>query len=257
MVLDIRFQLPRLGGRKLHYMLREKMANGNVKVGRDRLFDILRAEHLLVVKKHRYTKTTNSKHWMRKYPNLTRQLELTAPEQLWVADITYLQTVSGNEYLHLVTDACSKRIMGYELCTDMKTSSTKKALKMALKNREYSHELIHHSDRGLQYCCYDYTRLLLANNVKISMTENGDPYENAIAERVNGILKDEFGLDRIFLSHEQLKQHVDHAVEIYNNCRPHCSIELLTPKQAHARTTLKVKRWKTKAPSKINYDGAF
>jgi putative transposase len=194
---------------------------------------------------------------MRKYPNLTKQLELTAPEQLWVADITYLQTVSSNAYLHLVTDACSKQIMGYEPCTDMKTSSTKKALKMTSTNKEYTHKLIHHSDRGLQYCYYNYIRLLVANNIEISMTENGDPYENAIAERVNGILKDEFGLDQVFQSHEQFKQHVDHAIEIYNTFRPHCSIELLTSKQAHARTTLKVKRWQTKAPSKLIYDGAI
>ena len=257
MVLDIRFQLPRLGGRKLHFMLREKMTNKNVKVGRDRFFAILRSEHLLIAKRRKYTKTTNSKHWMRKYPNLTNQLELTGPEQLWVADITYLQTTNGNEYLHLVTDACSKRIMGYELCSDMKTSSTKKALKMALNNREYTHELIHHSDRGLQYCCSDYIRLLVANNVKISMTENGDPYENAVAERVNGILKDEFGLDQIFLSYEQLQQQVHQAIKLYNNLRPHWSIDLLTPKQAHAKSRIKVKRWKIKEPSKLNFEGSF
>jgi len=257
MVLDIRRQLPRTGVRKLHFMLRENMKSKNIKIGRDKLFEILRAEHLLIIKRRKYTKTTNSKHWMRKYPNLTKHLEPTAPEQLWVADITFLQTIHGNEYLHLITDACSKQIMGYELCCDMKTASTKKALKMALASREYDHGLIHHSDRGLQYCCYDYTRLLAANNIKISMTENGDPYENAVAERVNGILKDEFGLDNVFLSHDQLQQQVNQAIELYNNLRPHLSIGLLTPKQAHAQPTVKVKRWKTKQPSKSYFDGCF
>lgn len=195
MVIDIRCKLPRLGTRKLYHLIKPKLEHQDIKVGRDKLFDILRQEGLLIRKRRKYTKTTHSKHWMKKYPNLTRTLELNKPEQLWVADITYLQTKQGHEYLHLITDAYSKKIMGYQLTGNLKASSTVKALKMALSNRKYKHSLIHHSDRGLQYCSYEYTNILKQNNIQISMTEQYDPYENAIAERVNGILKDEFGLD--------------------------------------------------------------
>lgn len=257
MVLDIRYKLPRTGVRKLHFMLRDNLKEKNLKVGRDKLFGILRSEHLLIFKKRRYTKTTNSRHWMRKYPNLTKGMELTGPEQLWVSDITYLQTTDKNKYLHLVTDAGSKQIMGYEVCGDMKAESTLKALQMAIGKREYDNQLTHHSDRGLQYCSAGYTGLLLKNNIKISMTENGDPYENAVAERINGILKDEFGLDSIFEDSKQLYNHVHQAIEAYNNIRPHLSIGMLTPKQAHSKPNINVRRWKTKEPSKISLDGSF
>ncbi|ARS38295.1 hypothetical protein CA265_22060 [Sphingobacteriaceae bacterium GW460-11-11-14-LB5] len=250
MVLNIRHKLPRTGVRKLHVMLRESMSRKNMWVGRDKLFGILRSQHLLVQRKRKYTRTTDSKHWMRKYPNLTKDLELTMPEQLWVSDITYLQTVAGNEYLHLVTDAGSKLIMGYEVCGDMKAVSTKKALEMAISKREYEHQLIHHSDRGLQYCSYDYIRLLSHNNITISMTENGDPYENAVAERVNGILKDEFGLDAVFKGKAQLYKQVHQAIELYNQMRLHSSVNMLTPRQAHSKPKIFVKRWKKKEPSK-------
>ncbi|MBY0543291.1 MAG: IS3 family transposase [Sphingobacteriaceae bacterium] len=246
MVLDIRYKLPGTGVRKLHFILRENLKRKNLKVGRDKLFGILRSEQLLICKRRRYTKTTNSRHWMRKYPNLTRDMELTGPEQLWVSDITYLQTTAKNEYLHLVTDAGSKQIMGYEICGDMKTESTMKALEMAINKREYDHQLTHHSDRGLQYCSSGYVGLLLENDIRISMTENGDPYENAVAERVNGILKDEFGLDSVFENSRQLHKQVHQAIEAYNKIRPHLSIGLLTPRQAHSKPSIKVKRWKSK-----------
>lgn len=248
MVLDVRYRLPRTGVRKLHFILRENLKRKNLKVGRDKLFGILRSEHLLITKRRKYTKTTNSRHWMRKYPNLTKNMELTGPEQLWVSDITYLQTTAKNEYLHLVTDAGSKQIMGYEVCGDMKTESTMRALEMAINKREYDHQLTHHSDRGLQYCSSGYIGLLLENDIRISMTENGDPYENAVAERINGILKDEFGLDSIFENSSQLHKHVHQAIEAYNNIRPHLSIGMLTPRQAHSKPSIKVKRWKAKEP---------
>ncbi len=191
-VLLIRRQMPRLGTRKLYHLLKEEDSSH---VGRDKLFSILRQEGLLINRKRKYKVTTNSKHWLRKYPNLIRGVELKRPEQLWVADITYIDTLDGNIYLHLITDAYSKKIMGYELCDNMETASTLKALKMALGKRKYkSSELIHHSDRGLQYCSKLYIDCLKDNGINISMDEKGNPYENAIAERVNGILKDEFGL---------------------------------------------------------------
>ena len=244
--MDIRSRLPRIGTRKLHFMLTKAIAENGLKIGRDKLFDILRQEYLLVGKRRKYTKTTNSKHWLRKYPNITKGITLRKPEQLWVADITYLQTRNGHEYLHLITDAYSKKIMGYELSDTLKGSSTVKALEMALSNRKYDHQLVHHSDRGLQYCSYGYTDLLNKNNVLISMTEQYDPYENAVAERVNGILKDEFGLDALFIDHEDLAKQLNQAIELYNNLRPHLSMSMLTPQQAHGQQEIKLKKWSTK-----------
>ncbi len=151
-------------------------------MGRDVLFNFLRAEHLLIKPKRSYVKTTNSKHWMKKHPNLIKDIDVNRPEQLWVSDITYIKTDKGHEYLSLITDAYSKKIMSYELLENLSTASPLRALEAALKNRKYKQELIHHSDRGLQYCSADYVQKLKENNIKISMTENGDPYENAIAE---------------------------------------------------------------------------
>lgn len=256
MVMDIRCKLPRLGTRKIYYLIKPKLESQGIKIGRDKLFDLLRHQGLLVRKRRKYTKTTNSKHWMRKYPNLTKHLELNKPEQLWVADITYLRTKQGHEYLHLITDAYSKQIMGYELSNDLKASSTVKALKVALNNRKYNHTLIHHSDRGLQYCSDQYTSMLKQNDVKISMTEQYDPYENAVAERVNGILKDEFGLDQIFQDNSQLHRQLQESIELYNNLRPHLSIGLLTPNQAHKQQKIKLKKWSKKNHPKLALDGS-
>lgn len=257
MVMDIRSQLPRLGVRKVYHLIKDDIKKQGLKVGRDKLFTILRQEGLLIQKRRKYTKTTNSKHWMRKYPNLTAELELTKPEQLWVADITYLQTKQGHEYLHLITDGYSKQIMGYELTNDLKASSTVKAFQMALSNRKYKHSLIHHSDRGLQYCSYQYTNLLKNNNIQISMTEQYDPYENAIAERVNGILKDEFGLDAIFENNKALHKQLHESIKLYNNLRPHLSIAMLTPTQAHNQQKIKLKKWSKKNHQKLAFDGSF
>jgi putative transposase len=249
-VLEVRRQMPKLGTRKLYHILTPEFKKKQMRLGRDRLFDLLREEGLLVLRKKRYTKTTNSKHWMRKYPNLIKDIELVRPEQVWVADITYIDTVEGNGYLHLVTDAYSKQIMGYELSKDMMTSSTLKALKRALKNRQYPHlPLIHHSDRGLQYCSAPYTKELIAHQVTISMTQNGDPYENAIAERVNGILKEEFCLGETLQDPMEAKILSDQSIQAYNNLRPHLSCHMMTPKQMHAQTTAKLKVWNKKAPA--------
>jgi len=248
-VLELRRSMPRLGTRKLHYLLKEE----RIDIGRDKLFDLLRAEGLLVATRRKYVKTTNSTHWMRKYPNLVRNIELNRPEQLWVADITYLDTkAEGNLYLHLITDAYSKQIMGYELCDNMTAISTHKALMMALKKRRYKDKpLIHHSDRGLQYCSALYTECLMENNIAISMTENGDPYENAVAERVNGILKDEFGLGDQLNDIKEATKQVAQSIRAYNYQRPHLSCHMLTPIQMHNQQTVKIKTYKQKVQTSL------
>jgi len=243
-VLHIRRQLPRLGTRKLKFILDRQQ----VDIGRDRLFDLLREEGLLIIKRKKYTVTTDSKHWMRKYPDLRRELDVNRPEQLWVADITYLDTLENNCYLHLITDAYSKKVMGYELCDNMEAASTLKALKMALRNRKYPQsELMHHSDRGLQYCSKLYTDYLNKNRIIISMTENGDPYENAIAERMNGILKDEFGLGERMEDIQQAQRLTQQSIDAYNQLRPHLSCHYLTPEQMHNQQKIRMRTWKKKA----------
>lgn len=245
-VVAIRTRMPRIGTRKLYYLLKDDFKKEGIKIGRDALFAVLRESGLLIIKKRRYTKTTNSKHWMRRYPNLVKQLQLQRPEQLWVADITYVSLKEGSCYLHLVTDAYSKKIMGYCISRTLAAVCTGEALQMALDKRKYSSELIHHSDRGLQYCSMSYTKVLQQNNITISMTEDGSPYDNAIAERVNGILKDEFGLDEIFDDAAQLKKQVDQSIITYNTERPHISNGLLTPDEMHNQQSLKPKAWHKK-----------
>ncbi len=248
-ILELRRNMPRLGTRKLHYLLGEKA----IDIGRDKLFALLRKEGMLVPTRKKYVRTTNSTHWMRKYSNLVKDIDLNRPEQLWVADITYLDTkAEGNLYLHLVTDAYSKQIMGYELCDNMTAVSTHKALQMAISKRQYKDTpLIHHSDRGLQYCSSLYTECLTANNIAISMTENGDPYENAVAERVNGILKDEFGLgDQLTDIKEAIRQ-TEQGILAYNYLRPHLSCNMLTPIQMHNQQSVKIKNYKQKVQTSL------
>lgn len=248
--LELRRQLPGSGTRKLHYLLKNK----GISTGRDQLFCWLRSQGLLIYKKRRYTVTTNSKHWMRKYPNIIKGLIISRPEQVWVADITYLDTAEdGNVYLHLVTDAYSKQIMGYELCSNMEAASTLKALEMAVKNRKYKKlPLIHHSDRGLQYCSKLYIDCLLKNNITISMTENGSPYDNAVAERVNGILKDEFGLAEQLDNHREALVQVKESIYAYNFLRPHLSCSMLTPDQMHQQKPIKIKTYKKTQTSLVD-----
>lgn len=246
-VLALRAQMPRLGTRKLHYLLKDSLQKDGVKMGRDALFDLLRGEDLLVKKRRRFTKTTNSSHWMRKYPNRAKALVIKRPEALWVADITYVTLREGYCYLHLITDAYSKLIQGWSVSADMAATSTAAALKMAIKERSYHGALTHHSDRGLQYCSSLYTNLLEQNGIIISMTEDGSPYDNAIAERVNGILKDEFGIDEVFNSIKDVQKQVSQSIHIYNNQRPHLSNGMLTPMEMHRQNKLKPKQWNKKA----------
>lgn len=246
-VLNIRKNLPRLGVRKLYYLLKEEFRRDKIPIGRDKLFSILKEENLLIERKKRFDKTTDSSHWMRKYPNLIKGHWPVRPEQIWVADITYIALTQGYCYLHLITDAYSKKIMGYELSNDLSASNTLKALDMGLRQRRYQRDLIHHSDRGLQYCSSAYVRRLEQAGVKISMTQDGSPYDNAIAERVNGILKDEFGLDDIFESPDQIRLQVKQAVGLYNQSRPHISCSMLTPEQMHGQQRISIKTWHKKS----------
>ena len=256
-VLVVRHQLPRLGTRKLYQLLGADFRQAGLKIGRDRLFDLLRRESLLVVRKRKYVSTTDSRLWMRQYPNLVQGMEVARPEQVWVADITYLNTKQGYNYLHLVTDACSKKIMGYKHSDNLSASTTIQALKMALKDRSYRQALVHHSDRGLQYCSKEYTGLLKENNVSISMTQNGSPYDNAIAERINGILKQEFGLDELFENMQEAGKQIDESIELYNRLRPHLSNHLLTPEQMHKQDKLKPKAWHKKTTRTLEGPGGF
>lgn len=244
--MRIRSKMPRLGTRKLYYLLKDELIARDIKIGRDVLFSFLRAEQLLIKPKRSYTKTTDSKHWMKKYPNLILDMEITRPEQVWVSDITYIKTTSGNSYLSLVTDAYSKKIMGYELLENLSAAGPVKALNMALKNRKYKHTLIHHSDRGLQYCSAEYVQRLKDNHINISMTQNGDPYENAIAERVNGILKYEFLWIDGFKDHLQAIQVIKQSIGIYNQNRPHLSCQMMTPEATHDQQKIKRKLWNKK-----------
>jgi putative transposase len=244
-VLLIRKTLPKVGGRKLHYMLKDFMQQHQITMGRDQLFDLLFEHKLLIKKKRRRISTTESNHRFRKHPNLIRELEVVRPEQLWVSDITYLQTKQGFCYLSLITDAYSKKIVGYNVEDTLATEGCIKALEMALLERSKSRAtLIHHSDRGIQYCSSMYVELLRTNTIAISMTQNGDPYENAIAERVNGILKDEFNLYQTFINIHHAHSVVQESIFYYNNERPHATCNYLTPEQAHKRKGLLTKKWK-------------
>ena len=252
LVMKIRCRMPRIGTRKLYYLIKDDLKEINIKLGRDVLFNFLRAEHLLIKPKRSYIKTTNSKHWMKKYPNLIKDMTVTKPEQLWVSDITYIQTDDGHNYLSLITDAYSKKIMGYELLDNLTTAGPLKALESALKSRKYKHKLIHHSDRGLQYCSAEYIQKLKDNEIEISMTENGDPYENAIAERINGILKYEFLLINGFKNHMEAVEVIKESIQIYNEQRPHLSCDMLTPNQTHLQRKKTIKKWYKKTSKVLN-----
>ncbi|MDN3594205.1 IS3 family transposase [Zunongwangia endophytica] len=224
----------RTGGIKLYKELKNDMNRLGIKIGRDKFYRVMRINNLLVPKTKRFHITTDSKHRFFKYRNMIKNKVPSRPEQLWVSDITYIKTQSGHSYLALVTDAYSKQIMGYKLASHMKTSLCIDALKMALKNRKYKNQkLIHHSDRGIQYCNPLYTGFAEQEGILMSMTEKYDPYENAIAERINRTLKYEYDLKRTIKNTKLAKKIVKRAVEIYNNKRPHFSLKLNTPNFVH------------------------
>jgi len=235
----------RTGGLKLYSELKEQMKAENIKMGRDKFFDFLRANSLLVPKLKNYHVTTNSNHMFHKYKNLVKDTVPTRPEQLWVSDITYIKTENGHNYLAIVTDAYSKRIMGYKLANHMKTSLCIDALSMAIKNRMYpDKKLIHHSDRGFQYCNTKYTEYAESNGIAMSMTEEYDPYENAVAERINRTLKYEYGLKQTIKDTDLAQKIADQAVDIYNNLRPHLSLQLMKPTEVHQNPIVTYKSYK-------------
>ena len=237
--------MPRLGGRKLYFLLKDQLSN--LKVGRDKLFRILKANHMLIEPKKRYHITTDSHHRFRKHKNLISTLEIEKPDTVWVSDITYVGNRANPSYLTLITDAYSKKIVGYNVSTSLSVEGSLKALEMATSNRkDRNYPLIHHSDRGLQYCSNDYQKLLKDNGINSSMTEKYDPYENAIAERLNGILKQEFDIARSIKNFDIKENLIKDAIKIYNNVRPHLSNHMLTPKQMHAQNQLKRKQYKSK-----------
>ncbi|HXP49580.1 MAG TPA: IS3 family transposase, partial [Bacteroidia bacterium] len=212
--------------------------------GRDHLFDLLAKHKLLIRTRKRKAITTDSSHWMHKYSNLIKEMDIHRPEQVWVSDITYIRLSNGFIYLSLITDAYSKKIVGYNLHKTLAAEGCIIALQMALQQRTNKLSLIHHSDRGCQYCSKEYVDLLHSNHVAISMTNNGDPYENAIAERLNGILKSEFNLYSSQMNYEQTGKMLTKVIDNYNAIRPHASCDYLTPNQAHSKEGIIKKRWK-------------
>lgn len=235
-IIQERIHLPRLGTRKLYYRLSEKIRSKGIKIGRDALFNFLRSEHLLIKPKRAYHKTTHSKHWLHKHPNLLKGRKPVKPNEIWVSDITYIDTAKQMAYLSLITDAYSRKIVGYHLHESLHTDGVAGALLMALKHEKFN-ELIHHSDRGLQYCSMQYQQILTKNNIKPSMTDGYDCYQNALAERINGILKQEFLVVKPVDIH-QARKIIQQAVKLYNDRRPHLALDYLTPNMIHKQKIL-------------------
>ena len=232
----MRLRQPRIGTRKLQRVLQVPLEKADIRVGRDRLFDVLRAARLLVKPHRAYHKTTNSHHRFRRHPNLLKdgpqKVVPTAAEQVWVADITYLPTAGQTVYLSLVTDAWSRKIVGYHVHDGLQTEQVSQALKMALRSRQSRQALVHHSDRGIQYCATYYQAIHQRHGLTCSMTDGYDCYQNAMAERINGILKSEFLLNRP-ADLQQAARMVRESVEIYNRERPHQALKYKTPDEVH------------------------
>jgi transposase InsO family protein len=226
--------LPRIGTRKIHYLIKDDLQQQGIKIGRDKIFELMRYYDLQIKPRRRYTQTTMSKHWLRKWPNIIKQKVINSPDEVWVSDITYLKTEQGNCYLNMITDAFSRKIVGYAVDDNMETETMIQALKMAIsQRRNYRVQTIHHSDRGLQYCSKEYELLTRDNNIKLSMTENGDPYENALAERMNRTIKEEFGMDKTLKTKSQAIQLVQESIFLYNQKRPHLALKMKTPGQVY------------------------
>lgn len=239
-----RKQMPRLGGRKLLHLIRPQLT-GQMLTGRDSFFDFLRKHHLLVGKRRLRARTTWSDHWLHKYPNLVVGYEPERAHRLWVSDITYIRTEEGFCYLSLVTDAYSRKIIGWALGNSLEAGHSVKALKMAIRQLPKGvRDVFHHSDRGVQYCCQEYVKILEKNHFQISMTENSDPRENAMAERVNGILKDEWLNQMSFKTQEQAGPEIERIIRIYNQLRPHSSLEMKTPGFVHQGSCEVKRMWK-------------
>lgn len=249
LVLKYRTDHPKMGVRKLYHLLQPDFKQHGIKIGRDGLFDLLAAYNLLIVKRKRRFSTTQSHHRFRKHPNLIKGITPFRANQIWVSDITYIHHEDSFKYLFLITDAYSKKIVGYCLSDSLDSRHAVKALQDAIQSSCQTIDgLIHHSDRGIQYCSSAYIELLKVHGIQISMTENGDPRENAIAERVNGILKDEYLEQYDNLTQLQL----DEAIRKYNQIRPHLSCNMLTPQKAHKSKGILKRKWKNYYKYRVN-----
>lgn len=226
---------PRLGGLKLHSMLRNELEAENVSLGRDRFFKVLRNQALLLEPLPKAPRTTNSEHSLPVFTNLVKDMDLTGPNQVWVSDITYIRTREDFAYLSLITDKYSRKVVGYHLGQTLEAQDTLKALNMALEQLPDGAFPIHHSDRGCQYCSHEYVKQLKDHDMPVSMTEENHCAENALAERMNGILKQEYFLNYEFRTVAQAGRAVDEAVRLYNMRRPHRSLKLRTPEQVHTK----------------------
>ena len=243
-VLRIRQTHRRMGGRKLYELLEPFMLEHQIKMGRDALFDVLAVNNLLVKRRKRRVFTTHSFHWLRKYPNRIRGFIPRRPNQLWVSDITYWKIETAHLYISLVTDGYSRKIVGYQVANSLEAVETTKALRMAIDDNLGSLDnLIHHSDRGIQYCSSGYVSLLNKYEIVISMSEKGDPLENPVAERVNGIIKNEYLNCYQVNTLHVARQLLDRVVEVYNCERPHMSLGNLTPDQVHKQAIETEKIW--------------
>ena len=246
LIKEIRYRHPRLGGRKLYELLQQSLLEHQIKMGRDALFDLLSRYGLLVRKRKRRIYTTQSFHHYKKHSNLIKNKPMPIKaNEIWVSYITYLKTANGFVYVSFITDAYSRKIVGYYVADTLEAVHSIEALKMALSSfTEPLPNLIHHSDRGVQYCCDAYVKMLEGHQVQISMTESGDPLDNAIAERVNGILKDEYLLNKQILNLIDAEKELSKSVKMYNTERPHMSINMLTPDEAHQKTGEIKRVWK-------------
>lgn len=224
---------PEIGCRKLHVLIQDELAQQGISIGRDRLFDLMRRHRLLIKPRRKARKTTNSRHHLTVYPNRLVEAVLTSPHQAWVSDLTYLRVGSGFRYLSLITDAYSRKIVGWHLHKNLEATGPLRAVEMALWQLPDGYKPIHHSDRGIQYCCHDYIDLLLDRGLTISMTEDNHCYENGMAERVNGILKHEYKIGDWFHSEEQARKATRQAIDLYNNRRPHMAIGYAIPGSCH------------------------
>lgn len=231
-----RRDMPRLGTRKLYFLLENVFVENGIKIGRDALFSYLKRENMLIKPVKSYTKTTFSKHWLHKYPNLLKETSIYRSEQVFVSDITYIKSKERTHYLSLVTDAYSRKIVGYQLSDDMSAQNVVKALKMAVRNRKNNLPLIHHSDRGLQYCSQTYQNVLKENNINPSMIDGYDCCQNALAERINGILKHEFLIYKC-KNGQELSKLIKESIECYNTKRPHLSLMMKTPNFVYEKTS--------------------
>lgn len=253
MLLQIKREIPILSTKVIYHMIKPTLSKHRISIGRDALHEIRRQHGLLYRRRKRYIRTTDSNHWFRKYPNRIKHLEISRIEQVWVSDITYIRQVDGFSFLSLITDAYSHKVVGYCLYPTLEALGPLQALRMAIPQlTKIPAGLIHHSDRGIQYCCNEYIEELQLYHIESSMTDNGDPYENAVAERLNGLLKKNFGLGRTFKDFDEANCAVCIAIEAYNHLRPHQSVSMLTPAVAHQpEYEGKLKRmWKSKSKIK-------